>query len=90
VRGGSPAEKIVTDGCGFISGAGLTSIMRVMRYPARPTAVQGRIAGAKGMWVLHPDPGHQVADGQPRIWICDSQNKNKINLGPLGEIDAAH
>ncbi|OAX39662.1 hypothetical protein K503DRAFT_716030 [Rhizopogon vinicolor AM-OR11-026] len=87
-EGKPPAEKIMTDGCGFISGAALTAIMRVMRYPARPTAVQGRIAGAKGMWVLHPDPEHQVADGQPQIWIRSSQNK--INLGPLHEVDTAH
>ncbi|OJA08693.1 hypothetical protein AZE42_13796 [Rhizopogon vesiculosus] len=42
-----------------------------MRYPARPTVVQRHVADAKGMWVLHPDPGHQVADGQPRISICE-------------------
>lgn len=78
----------MTDGCGFISGAALTAIMRVMRYPTRPTAVQGRIAGAKGMWVLHPDHEHQIADGPPRIWIRSSQNK--INLGPLHEVGSAH
>ncbi|KAG0706616.1 RNA dependent RNA polymerase-domain-containing protein [Suillus ampliporus] len=87
-EGKPPAEKIMTDGCGFISGAALTAIMRVMHYPSRPTAVQGRIAGAKGMWVLHPDPEHQVADGLPMIWIRDSQNK--INLGPLHELDVGH
>ncbi|KAG1840300.1 RNA dependent RNA polymerase-domain-containing protein [Suillus subalutaceus] len=58
-NGKPPAEKIMTDGCGYISGAALTAIMRVMKYSSRPTAVQGRIAGAKGMW----------------IWIRDSQNK---------------
>ncbi|KAG1749807.1 RNA dependent RNA polymerase-domain-containing protein [Suillus paluster] len=87
-EGKPPAEKIMTDGCGFISGAALTAIMRVMQYPSRPTAVQGRIAGAKGMWVLHPDPEHQVADGPPKIWIRNSQNK--INLGPLRDVDTAH
>ncbi|KAG2141030.1 RNA dependent RNA polymerase-domain-containing protein [Suillus clintonianus] len=87
-EGKPPAEKIMTDGCGFISGAALTAIMRVMKYSSRPTAVQGRIAGAKGMWVLHPDPAHQLADGPPMIWIRDSQNK--INLGSLHEVDKAH
>ncbi|KAG0704371.1 RNA dependent RNA polymerase-domain-containing protein [Suillus ampliporus] len=86
--GKPPAEKIMTDGCGFINGAALTAIMRAIQYPSRPTAVQGRIAGAKGMWVLHPDPEHQVADGPPKIWIRNSQNK--INLGPLHEDDTAH
>ncbi|KAG1730698.1 RNA dependent RNA polymerase-domain-containing protein [Suillus paluster] len=87
-EGKPPAEKIMTDGCGFISGAALTAIMRVMHYPSRPTAVQGRIAGAKGMWVIHPAPEHQVVDGAPKIWIRDSQNK--INLGPLPEVDTSH
>ncbi|KAG1813878.1 RNA dependent RNA polymerase-domain-containing protein [Suillus subaureus] len=87
-KGKPPAEKIMTDGCGYISGAALTAIMRVMKYSSRPTAVQGRIAGAKGMWVLHPDPAHQIADGPPTIWIRDSQNK--INLGSLHKVDSAH
>ncbi|KAG2116227.1 RNA dependent RNA polymerase-domain-containing protein [Suillus cothurnatus] len=87
-EGKPPAEKIMTDGCGYINGAALTAIMRVMKYSSRPTAVQGRIAGAKGMWVLHPDPGHQIVDGPSAIWIRDSQNK--INLGSLHEVDSAH
>ncbi|KAG2154648.1 RNA dependent RNA polymerase-domain-containing protein [Suillus clintonianus] len=87
-EGNLPAEKILTDGCGFINGAALTAIMRVIQYPSRPTAVQGRIAGAKGMWVLHPDPEYQAADGPPKIWIRNSQNK--INCGPLHKVDAAH
>ncbi|KAG2122046.1 RNA dependent RNA polymerase-domain-containing protein [Suillus cothurnatus] len=87
-EGDHPVEKIVTDGCGFISGAALTAIMRVIQYPSRPTAVQGRIAGAKGMWVLHPDPEYQVADGPLKIWIRNSQNK--IDCGPLHKVDTAH
>ncbi|KAI6015621.1 RNA dependent RNA polymerase-domain-containing protein [Pisolithus marmoratus] len=73
--GKAPAEKTYTDGCGWINGAALTQIMRRMGYSSRPTAVQGRIGGAKGMWVLHPDPVEQVADGGSKIWIRSSQNK---------------
>ncbi|KAI6136111.1 RNA dependent RNA polymerase-domain-containing protein [Pisolithus sp. B1] len=73
--GKAPAEKTYTDGCGWINGAALTQIMRRMGYSSRPTAVQGRIGGAKGMWVLHPDPAEQVADGGCKIWIRSSQNK---------------
>lgn len=87
-EGEHPVGNIMTDGCGFISGAALTAIMRVIQYPSRPTAVQGRIAGAKGMWVLHPDPEYQVADGPPKIWIRNSQNK--IDCGPLHKVDVAH
>ncbi|KAI5998175.1 RNA dependent RNA polymerase-domain-containing protein [Pisolithus albus] len=73
--GKAPAEKTYTDGCGWINGAALTQIMRRMGYSSRPTAVQGRIGGAKGMWVLHPDPMEQVADGGCKIWIRSSQSK---------------
>ncbi len=69
-----PAEKTMTDGCGFINRAGMMEITRRMKYGNRPTAVQGRIGGAKGLWIL--DPQHDD-DHRPRIWIRDSQNKIK-------------
>ncbi|KAH7911585.1 RNA dependent RNA polymerase-domain-containing protein [Hygrophoropsis aurantiaca] len=87
-KGKAPAEKIMTDGCGFINGAALTRIMRLMKYPTRPTALQGRIAGSKGLYLLHPDPLEQIADGPAKIWIRDSQNK--INLGSVQQFDRAH
>lgn len=68
----------MTDGCGLINGAALYIITQRMGYPHRPTAVQGRIAGSKGLWMLHPH--HQSPEEQPRIWIRDSQKK--INHGP--------
>ncbi|KAG9313859.1 RNA dependent RNA polymerase-domain-containing protein [Chiua virens] len=77
-EGKTPAEKVLTDGCGFINGAALTQIMRVMKYGSRPTAVQGRIGGSKGMWVLHPDPLEQVSDGPAKIWTRPSQTKIKL------------
>lgn len=72
-QGKPPAEKVMTDGCGFINGAALVMITKRFSYPSRPCAVQGRIAGAKGMWILHPtDHDHMEP---PRIWIRESQNK---------------
>ncbi|KAF9236846.1 RNA dependent RNA polymerase-domain-containing protein [Melanogaster broomeanus] len=82
--GKAPAEKVLTDGCGWINGAALTQIMRIMKYASRPTAVQGRVGGSKGMWLLHPDPPEQVADGPAKIWIRDSQTK--IKLGKLDQL----
>ena len=69
----APAEAIYTDGCGFMNGAALSAIARQMGYEERPTAVQGRIGGAKGIWVLHP--GEQSHTGVPKIWIRASQRK---------------
>ena len=80
-----PTEKILTDGCGFINGAALTLIARRLNLPSRPIAVQGRVAGSKGLWILHPDDrSHQEP---PRIWIRDSQCKVKL---PSLEKGSAH
>lgn len=86
-EGKAPAEKVLTDGCGYINGAALTQIMRAMQYGSRPTAVQGRIGGSKGMWVLHYDPDEQVSDGPAKIWIRPSQTK--IKLGEVSRLGKA-
>ena len=69
-----PSEKVLTDGCGFINRAAMMEITRKMKYGTRPTAVQARIGGAKGLWILDPEFDQ---DHLPRIWIRDSQNKIK-------------
>ena len=80
-----PTEKILTDGCGFINGAALTLIARRLKLPSRPTAVQGRVAGSKGLWILHPEDRSHT--GPPRIWIRSSQQKVKL---PKLEEGSAH
>ncbi|KAL1749286.1 RNA dependent RNA polymerase-domain-containing protein [Schizophyllum fasciatum] len=73
--GAPPAEQTMTDGCGFINRTALTQIARRFTLPhGMPTAVQGRVAGAKGMFLLHPFDEHP----EPRVWIRDSQNKIKL------------
>ena len=76
---------ILTDGCGFMNGAALTLIARHLGLASRPTAVQGRVAGSKGLWILHPE--HRSATDLPRIWIRASQRK--VQLPPMGK-DSAH
>ena len=66
----------LTDGCGFINGAALTLIARRLGLPSRPTAVQGRVAGSKGLWILHGEDRSPTEP--PRIWIRDSQRKIKL------------
>ncbi|KAI0701242.1 RNA dependent RNA polymerase-domain-containing protein [Cerioporus squamosus] len=77
----APAERIYTDGCGYMNGAALCAIARQMGLEERPTAVQGRIAGAKGLWVLHPRD--QSPTGTPKIWIRKSQVKIQLDLNNL-------
>lgn len=66
----------MTDGCGFINEAALTTIYKsgLVNLPHRPVAVQGRIGGAKVMWILHPNN----ESAEPKIWIRLSQKK--VNL----------
>ena len=71
------AEFIYTDGCGWMNGAALSAIAKQMGLEERPTAVQGRFGGAKGLWVLHPR--EKSSSGVPKIWIRDSQVKVTLN-----------
>ncbi|KAF8079235.1 RNA dependent RNA polymerase-domain-containing protein [Lyophyllum atratum] len=69
--GKAPAEKIHTDGCGLINEAALKIIARALGLSHRPSAVQGRIKGSKGLWIFHPTDTSE----EPRIWIRPSQSK---------------
>ncbi|OSD01194.1 hypothetical protein PYCCODRAFT_1392370 [Trametes coccinea BRFM310] len=81
----APTEEIYTDGCGFMNGAALSAIGQRMGFSGRPTAVQGRIEGTKGVWVLHPRDHDPHAT--PKIWTRDSQRKIVLDHSKL---DAAH
>ncbi|KAG8719688.1 hypothetical protein FRC09_010774 [Ceratobasidium sp. 395] len=70
------AHQIMTDGCGFLNWAALRAIQEKMNWEVFPVHVQARIAGAKGLFVLHPK--HQDPGEEPKIWIRSSQNKVKL------------
>ncbi|KAJ6453034.1 RNA dependent RNA polymerase-domain-containing protein [Mycena vitilis] len=72
-----PKEMIMTDGCGFLNRAAAFKISAMLGCDRTPVAYQGRIAGSKGMWILHPSDDSL----EPRIWIRESQRK--INLTRL-------
>jgi len=68
----------MTDGCGFINRAAAINIRRKLNLAYRPTAVQARIKGAKGLFIIHPTD----TDPEPKIWIRKSQDK-MMYLYPL-------
>ncbi|KAG8883767.1 hypothetical protein FRB97_005941 [Tulasnella sp. 331] len=69
---GKPDSKhVMTDGCGRINRVALRAIQRHRSLPQMPIAIQARVAGAKGVWLLHPD---DLSDS-PKIWITESQVK---------------
>ncbi|EKM61658.1 uncharacterized protein PHACADRAFT_135496 [Phanerochaete carnosa HHB-10118-sp] len=86
-----PPEKIYTDGCGFMNGAALKVIKDTLGLDALPCAVQGRVFGSKGVWVLHPEHADVYGDELPRIWIRRSQQKVQLamDMDP-GELEALH
>ncbi|KAG8896545.1 hypothetical protein FRC00_005752 [Tulasnella sp. 408] len=65
------AKHVMNDGCGLINRAALRMVQRQKDLQSMPTALQGRIAGAKGLWILNPhDRGNR-----PKIWLTKSQVK---------------
>lgn len=84
----APANMVYTDGCGFMNGAALMQISKQVGYTEPPVAIQGRIFGSKGVWILHYSDRSPLEE--PKIWIRDSQLK--INLTKLrddGSFDPA-
>ncbi|KLO20599.1 hypothetical protein SCHPADRAFT_816328 [Schizopora paradoxa] len=81
-------EEIMTDGCGFMNWSACRAIGIAMQSQILPIVIQGRIAGAKGLWLLHPDAKHHDQSEPPMIWIRSSQNK--IQLPPLETLDRSH
>ncbi|KAI8080103.1 RNA dependent RNA polymerase-domain-containing protein [Gilbertella persicaria] len=67
----------MTDGCGIISCSAMKQIMGCQATDELPCAIQGRIAGAKGIWILAPDMDFSTGN---YIQIRKSQNKFKTGL----------
>lgn len=88
-----PTDKIFTDGCGWINRAALVAIAQHIGLTEVPTAVQGRVFGAKGVWILHP---HNHLEKEPKIWIRPSQLKIKLyksddlDVSELQDLHPAH
>lgn len=80
-------EVIMTDGCGLVSAYGMRKICTAVGLPAGdrlPSAVQGRFAGAKGVWLLNEAEPHfsRVTDRPPEKLISVARSQVKINQKP--------
>ncbi|OAD75789.1 RNA-dependent RNA polymerase RdRP [Phycomyces blakesleeanus NRRL 1555(-)] len=81
-------ETCMTDGCGIISCAAMRKIMQLEGKDDVPCAIQGRIAGAKGIWILSPE-----LDFTSGEWIEIRKSQNKFKTGVLqkdASIDPLH
>jgi RNA-dependent RNA polymerase len=66
--------ELIADGCGFMNRKALDLIAQYCGQSELCCAVQGRLGGSKGVWLLHPD--HQLPDDSPpKVWIRGSQKK---------------
>ncbi|KAI8887759.1 RdRP-domain-containing protein [Backusella circina FSU 941] len=70
-------ETCMTDGCGIISYSVMKKIMEIQGSDELPCAIQGRVAGAKGIWIIDPKLDTEAEDF---IQIRSSQNKFKTGL----------
>jgi RNA dependent RNA polymerase len=71
-------RKVMNDGCARISRPAARAIAEILCITgATPSAFQGRIAGAKGLWMVDPseNPPHTVGDRGYWIEITDQQLK---------------
>ncbi|KAG1866468.1 RNA dependent RNA polymerase-domain-containing protein [Suillus tomentosus] len=71
-----PGGPDMTDGCGYINKIALKALRELLQWDTTPTAIQCRIAGAKGLLILHPDSSENCSD-VPRVWLRESQIKVK-------------
>lgn len=76
-RGAGQEERCMTDGCGIISPSAMKLIMGCQATDQLPCAIQGRIAGAKGIWIISPDLDFSTGNW---IEIRKSQDKFKTGL----------
>ncbi|CUA78390.1 Genome polyprotein [Rhizoctonia solani] len=76
-KSSAASHEILTDGCGFLNYAALKAIQENMAWESISTCVQARIAGSKGLFMLHPD--HRDPSEEPQIWLRSSQVKVQLN-----------
>jgi hypothetical protein len=69
----SPNGNIMNDGIGRVSLALMRKVQHALELDYLPTAIQGRIGSAKGIWVL--DIGTQPSE----IWLETYKSQRKWN-----------
>nr|POF24091.1 rna-dependent rna polymerase 1 [Quercus suber] len=79
-------ENIMSDGCARISIAAMDRVKKALGLTHRPTAVQGRIFGAKGVWYCADEelPNPVTPDD---LWIDITQSQVKVRRDINAETD---
>ncbi|KAJ9479081.1 RNA-dependent RNA polymerase [Pseudozyma hubeiensis] len=69
----------MTDGAGCMSLAVARDIAQYLGYDTIPSAFQGRIAGAKGVWYVDPNAERALPGEKQERWIKIRTSQKKIN-----------
>ncbi|GAB7341755.1 hypothetical protein MBLNU457_g0088t1 [Dothideomycetes sp. NU457] len=73
--------RVMSDGCARMSPAAMKAVCEHLGIQgAHPVALQCRLGGAKGMWMLSSRPGGEKDDG--KVWIEVSKSQLKYETEP--------
>lgn len=78
-------DRVMNDGCAQISVGAAQALWKTLNKEGPlPSTFQGRIGGAKGMWMLSASPDTQEAE-DTKIWIEVSKSQLKFKPHPEDE-----
>ncbi|GAC71762.1 RNA-directed RNA polymerase QDE-1 [Moesziomyces antarcticus T-34] len=71
-------QVIMTDGAATMSLAVARDVAQRLSLTSVPSAIQARVAGAKGVWYLDPNAQSWLPGEEPKRWIHIRKSQNKI------------
>lgn len=71
-------RAIMTDGAAVMSLAVARDVAQQLNLATIPSAIQARVAGAKGVWYLDPNAQSWLPGEEPKRWIHIRKSQNKI------------
>ncbi|CAI2188642.1 7158_t:CDS:2, partial [Funneliformis geosporum] len=74
-----------TDGCAAISLVAMKEVSEILGLEETPSAIQGRIGGAKGIWYIEP-----LKDNSGNKWIELRRSQIKYNVKQNSGVDDTH
>lgn len=77
----SPTKEVMDDGCSVASPAVMKMVRQMLGYDVTPTAVQARLGGAKGIWMVDPEGDWNSEDVYIRVTTSQLKYKGHDNDG---------
>lgn len=77
----------MTDGASCVSLAVVRDVAQHLGYDSIPSAFQGRVAGAKGVWYVDPAAERMLPNEKPVRWIQIRDSQKKISYSESKPLD---